>query len=127
MYKNKIFNVMVIFLIWLGLVCCGVANGLVYDHVQAPQSYYYMVISSIVAVILLVVHRVYTRNWYDPIDEIADHHSSVFSGSAVILFIVTLSSLFAVHTGEVSWGFFVACTTMLLSFCIATIKERSYV
>jgi hypothetical protein len=118
---------MVIFLLWLGLVCCGVANGLVYDHVQAPQSYYYMVISSIVAVILLVVHRVYTRNWYDPIDEIDDHHSSVFSGSAVILFIVTLSSLFAVHTGEVSWGFFVACTTMLLSFCIATIKERSYV
>ena len=64
---------MVIFLLWLGLVCCGVANGLVYDHVQAPQSYYYMVISSIVAVILLVVHRVYTRNWYDPIDEIDDH------------------------------------------------------
>ena len=118
---------MVIFLLWLGLVCCGVANGLVYDHVQAPQSYYYMVISSIIAVILLVVHRVYTRNWYDPIDEIDDHHSSVFSGSAVILFIVTLSSLFAVHTGEVSWGFFVACMTMLLLFCIATIKERSYV
>ena len=126
-YKNKIFNAMVIFLIWLGLVCCGVANGLIYDHVQAPQSYYYMVISSIVAVILLVVHRVYTRNWYDPIDEIDNHHSSVFSGSAVILFIVTLSSLFAVHTGEVSWGFFVACMTMLLSFCIATIRERSYV
>ena len=118
---------MVIFLLWLGLVCCGVANGFIYDHVQAPQSYHYMMIPSIIAVILLVVHRVYTRNWYDPIDEIDDHHSSVFSGSAVILFIVTLSSLFAVHTGEVSWGFFIACTTMLLSFCIATIKERSYV
>jgi len=118
---------MVIFLLWLGLICCGVASGLIYDHVEAPQSCYYMVISSIVAVILLVVHRVYTRNRYDLIDEIDDHHSSVFSGSAVILFIVTLSSLFAVHTGEVSWGFFVACMTMLLLFCIATIKERSYV
>jgi len=113
---------MVIFLLWLGLVCCGVANGFVYDHVQTPQSYYYMVISSIIAVILLVVHRFYTCNWHDE-----DHHSSVFSGSSVIFFIVTLSSLFAVHTGEVSWGFFIACMTMLLSFCLATIKERSYV
>ena len=113
---------MVIFLLWLGLVCCGVANGFVYDHVQTPQSYYYMVISSIIAVILLVVHRFYTCNWHDE-----DHHSSVFSGLSVIFFIVTLSSLFAVHTGEVSWGFFIACMTMLLSFCLATIKERSYV
>jgi hypothetical protein len=113
---------MVMFLLWLGLVCCGVANGLIYDHVQTPECCYYMAITSIIAVILLIIHRVYTRNWYAE-----DHHSSVFGGSAVILFIVTLSSLFAVHTGEVSLGFFVACMTMLLSFCIATIQEMSYV
>ena len=118
---------MVIFLLWLGLVCCGVANGLIYDHVQAPQSYHYMMIPSIIAVILLIIHRVYTRHWYGAIIEGDEHHPSIFSGSAVISFIVTLSSLFAVHTGEVSWGFFVACMTMLLAFTIATLKERSYV
>lgn len=118
---------MVIFLLWLGLVCCGVANGLVYDHVQAPQSYYYMVISSIVAVILLIIHRVYTRHWYGASIEGDEYHPSVFSSFAVILFVVTLSSLFAVHTGEVSWGFFIGSSTMLLAFTVATLKERSYV
>jgi len=118
---------MVIFLLWLGLVCCGVANGLIYNHVQTPQSHYYMVITSITAVILLIIHRVYTRHWYGAIIEGDEHHSSIFSGSAVISFIVTLSSLFAVHTEEVSWGFFVACMTMLLAFTITAMKERSYV
>ena len=118
---------MLIFLIWLELVCCGVVNGYIYDHVQAPWSYCVMLIPSIIAVILLFVHRVYTQLWYGGVFGGNDHHSSVFSTSAVILFVVTLSSLFAVHTGKVSWGFFVACLTMLVSFCVAAIKEKSYV
>jgi hypothetical protein len=117
---------MITFLVWLELVGCGVLNGYIYDHVQAPWSYCVMVIPIIVAVILLVVHRVYTQFWYGGFFEGDKYHPSVFSASAVILFVVTLSSLFAVHTGKVSWGFFVACLTMLVSFCVAAIKEKSY-
>lgn len=118
---------MVIVLLWLGLICCGMANGLIYDHVEAPQSYYYMMIPSIIAVILLVVHRIYTRHWYSPTDESDPHHTIMFGGSVAISFIVGLSSLFAVRTGEVSWGFFIACVTMFVSFCIARMRESAYV
>lgn len=123
MYKNKIFNVMVIFLLWLGLVCCGVANGLIYDNVQTLQSYYYMVIPSAIAVMILIIHRICTRNWCDSGD---NHHSSIFGGSAVISFVMVIASLFASHTGDVSSGFLVGCLTVMIAFSIAAIKERSY-
>jgi hypothetical protein len=115
-----------IFFIWLGLICCGVANGLIYDHVQAPQSYYYMVIPSILAVILLVVHHIYTRNWYDAIDEGDEQHSPIFGGSACLSFVAGFAAIFVVQTGEASWGFFIALMTMFVSFCLARIKEADY-
>ena len=115
-----------IFLIWLGLICCGVANGLIYDHVQAPQSYYHMVISSIIAIILLIVHRIYTRNWHSPTDEADPHYTVIFGGSAIISFIVGFASIFAVHTGEVSWGFLIALVTVFISFGIASLREMHY-
>jgi len=118
---------MVILLIWFGLICCGVANGLIYDHVLAPQSYYYMMIPSIIAVILLIVHRVYTRHWYGPTDEGDPHYTIMFGGSATISFIVGVSSLFAIRTGEVSWGFFIALLTMFIAFCIARMREVIYI
>ena len=117
---------MVIFLIWLGLVLCGVANGLIYDHVQAPQSYYYMVIPGIVAVIILVVHGVYTRHWYGAIDEGDEHHPSIFGGSACISFVAGFSSIFVIRVGEASWGFFIALMTMFVLFCLARMREEDY-
>ena len=118
---------MFIFLIWLELICCGVVNGYIYDHVQAPWSYCIMVIPIIIAVILLFLHRVYTQLWYGGIFGGNGYHSSVFRTSAVILFVVTLYSLFAVHTGDVSSGFLAGCLTVMIAFSIAAIKERSYV
>ena len=118
---------MVIFLIWVGLVCCGAANGFIYDYVQAPQSYYYMAIPSIIAVNLLILHRVYTRNWYNPIDEIDPHHPSVFGSSAAISFIMGFCSLFTAHTGGISWSFSIGCLTAFLAFCVAAEKEGSYI
>jgi len=114
---------MVIVLLWLGLVCCGVANGLIYDHVETFQGYYYMMIPSMVAVILLIVHRIYTRNWYGPTGKGNPHHPSIFGGSAAISFIVGFASIFAVRTGEVSWGFIIALVTMFMAFGIASLRE----
>ena len=123
MYENKIFNVMVIFLLWLGLVCCGVANGLIYDHVEAPQNYYYMVSVCFVDLVILVVYCIYTRDWCRE-DSL---HSQVFGFSAFFAAGAFLMCFFLASPDKVSWGTFVGGITMFLSFAFAMVKEGDYV
>jgi len=125
-YVNKNLRIMVIFLLWIGLVCCAVANGLIYDHVNVPDKYYYMMIVCLVAAVLLVVHRIYTKHWY-PIKDVNSQHGPIFIASMFTSFVVGGSSLFAVHVGEVSWGFSFGCLTGFILFGIAASKENSYI
>lgn len=120
---------MVIFLLWLGIVCCSVANGLIYDHVSAPERYYYMVIPSVIAVILLIFHRIYTRNWCElkKKNGKVHYHSQVFGISAMFSSAMFLSTLLCIQTGEMSWGMFMGSVTAMVSFFIATARESHYV
>jgi len=118
-----------IFFIWLGLVCCSVANWLIYDYVSASGWYYYMMIPSVFAIILLIVHRVYTRNWSYPKkkDGKIHYHFQAFGVSAIFSSAMFLSTLLCVQAGEMSWGAFIGSTTaMVLSF-IAMARESKYV
>ena len=115
-----------IFFIWLGFVCCGVANGLIYDHVQVPQSYCYMLISIIITAVLLVIHSFYTRHWCGAIDEGDEHHPSIFGGSACFSFVAVILSLLAVCMGEASMGLFIAFVSMFVSFYLARMGEEDY-
>ena len=129
---NKNSNVMVIALLWLGLICCGVATGLIYDHVQAPQSYYYMVAIGTVDVILLIYHRIYTRDWCKPKkklkkNERRQQHFQVFGISAIFSIAAFLSSVPFLQTGECSWGFFIGSAMLMVSIFIATARESDYV
>lgn len=129
---NKNSNVMVIGFLWFGLICCGVAVGLIYDYVQAPQSYYYMVAIGTVDVILLIYHRVYTRDWCKPKKKVKKNgrrqeHFQVFGLSALFSIGAFASSLLTAKTGETSWGFFIGSTMVMVSFFIATARESYYV
>ena len=123
---------MVIALLWFGLICCGVANGLIYDYVNVPQSYYYMVIIGVINAVILVYHRVYTRDWCTPKkklkkNERREEHFQVFGLSALFSVGVFASSLLTAKTGETSWGFFIGSTMVMVSFFIATARESYYV
>jgi hypothetical protein len=126
---------MVIFLIWLGLVCCSVANCLIYDYVSAPGRYYYMMVPSIIASILLILHRVYTREWCELQKKTkktnkktyVQRHAQVFGLSAMFSAAAFLSAVLAVQTEEVSWGVFAGSATAMVSFFIATARESYYV
>lgn len=123
---------MVIFLIWLGIVCCGVANGLIYDYIEAPQSYYYMAAIGVLNVFPLVYHRVYTRDWRKPKKKVKKNerrqeHFQVFTLSALFSIGAFASSLLSAQTGETSWGLFVGCTMVMVSFFIATARESYYI
>ena len=123
---------MVIALLWIGLICCGVANGLIYDHVEAPQSYYYMVMIGVVNVILLIYHCIYTRDWCKPKEKLwknerRQEHFQVFELSAMFSAAAFLSSVLTSQTGETSWGFFIGSAMVMVSFFIATARESYYV
>jgi len=123
---------MFIFFIWFGLICCGVANGIIFDHVNTPERYYYMVVSSAVAVILLVVHRIYTQDWCKlkkrtKKNEKVEHHLEIFGISAMLSGPLFTASVLSAHTGDTSWGFFVGNTTAFVLICIATVRESNYI
>jgi hypothetical protein len=123
---------MVIFLLWLGFVCCSVANGIIYDHVSTPERYYYMVIPSIIAIVLIIIHRVYTQNWCNKNKKNkkkceVSHHFQVFGLSAMFSAAMFMSALLCVQTDETSWGFFIGSVSAFVSFCFATSRESSYI
>jgi len=123
---------MVIAFLWFGLICCGVATGLIYDHVQAPQSYCYMVAIGTVDVILLIYHCVYTRDWCKPKKKVKKNerrqeHFQVFGLSAMFSAAAFLSSVLTSQIGETSWGFFIGSAMVMVSFFIATARESYYV
>jgi hypothetical protein len=108
------------------------ANGLIYDHVEAPQSYYYMAAIGTVNAIILVYHRVYTQDWCKPKkklkkNERRQEHFQVFGLSAMFSAAAFLSSVLTSKTGETSWGFFIGSTMVMVSFFIATARESYYV
>lgn len=123
---------MVIFFIWLGIVCCSVANCLIYGYVSAPGRYYYMMVPSVFAIILLIFHRIYTREWSypkkkDKKDGKIHYRFQVFGISAIFSSAMFLSTLLCVQTGEMSWGAFVGSATAMVSFFIATARESYYI
>ncbi len=117
---------MVIFLLWLGLLCCCIANGVIYDCVQTPDRFYCMGAVGLVAIVILTIHCIYTRHWV-PVKEAMYRNSPVFTMSAVISLAICGTSLLSIHMGECSWGFFFASLTAFILYGIAAIKEKSYI
>lgn len=123
---------MVIFFIWLGLICCSVANCLIHDCVSTPGRYYYMIIPSVIAIILLVFHRIYTREWCKSLKKTnkkiqEQQRFQVFGLSAMFSAMAFLSAVLAVQTDEGSWGLFAGCATAMVSFFVATARESYYI
>ena len=122
---------MVIFLLWLGLVCCSVANCLIYDYVSVPEKYYCMIIPSVIAIALLAFHRIYTREWCYLKDGTKktikrQQRFQVFGLSAMFSAAAFMSAVLAVQTNEGSWGLFAGCATAMVSFFVATARESNY-
>lgn len=115
-----------IYLIWSLFICCGVANGIIYENVSAPVMYGYMSIVIVVAIALLIVHRIYTRDWDSPIDEGDKHYPTIFTESFAILFLVAIASLLFAQSSGVVWGAFVGAMTTLVSVSIASVWEMRY-
>ena len=117
---------MKILLLWLGLICCGVANGLIYDCVKTPVSYCYIGIVSVCALSMLVIHRHYTKSWCKRKEEKESDYPLVFVGTAAISVLVGVESILVMRSEGGSCGFFIGCLTVFIASCIAAMREKSY-
>ena len=123
---------MVIALLWLGVVCCGVANGLVYDYVRIPESYCFMASIGTINIVLLIFHRFYTQDWCKSKKKGKkntrfQYHYQIFGFSAMLSIGAFASSLLSAQAGETSWGFFIGSFEVMVSFFIATARESYYI
>lgn len=122
--KNTIF--MKIFFIWLGVICCGIANGLLYSNLETPKNFIFMSLASTGCVVILLIHRRITKKWksssYVPITW-RDFHLPVFRITMLLSFFFLVILIFRYQDYE---EHIVACITILVASFIAYKKELSY-
>ena len=117
---------MKIFLLWIGLVCCSIANGIIYDNVDCSERFNYILIPCIIASILLITHFIVTSKWEKTINNGRSLHPTVFSISAGVSFFVLIITLLSVKTNDASWGAAVGVTSAFVFFVVASLTEVRY-
>ena len=118
---------MKIFLLWIGLVCCSIANGIIYDNVDCSERFNYILIPCIIASILLITHFIMTNKWEKTVINGRSLHPTVFTISAGVSLFVLIITLLSVKTNDASWGAAVGVTSAFVFFVIAALTEIRYV
>ena len=109
-------------LVWVSLVCCGVASGAIYSQVAPPQKYVYMGLVLLVCFVLVWIHRHFTKHLVDENRDYDEDHSPIFIASSVTAVIV---ALFALIVGYVDVT--IGLLTAGVGFVLASIRESMYV
>lgn len=137
---------MVVVLVWLGLICCSAANGIIWYFDEIPDAYMLLVL--LLCAVLIVVHRHCTRKWckarakengrtegvYGDYDE--DHPSiflisgAISSGLMLVCGVLLLISIFfgsaiASYSSIIS-SCFVGLLTASIFFAGAFLREAMY-
>ena len=107
--------------VWISLVCCGVANGVIYSLVAPPERYLYIGAVLLVCFILVGIHRHFTKDLLDEKRDYDEDYCSVFIVSAVTVLILALVALIvgviAVAVGLITSG---------IGFVLASVRESTY-
>ena len=124
--KQKDIVFMRIFIIWLGVVCCGIANGLLYSNLETPKNFIFMSLVSIICAVILVLHRRITKNWekssFVPITW-REFHLPIFRITMLLSFFFLVILIFRYQDYEIH---IVTCITILVASFVAYKKELSY-
>ncbi len=115
---------MKIFLIWLGIIGCGIANGFLLSGFGFPENLVFVLCSSIVCAFILFIHRRVTKDWrphLDPWTEVP--HVPIFSITlSFSIFIAVLLFIFR----EDNVTNIVACVSVAIASYVAYKKELDY-
>lgn len=107
--------------VWLGFVCCGAANSVIYSYVQSQEKYVYMFVILGLCSLLVLIHR-YCTDWIEDNRDYDEEHFPIFTSSSVIAIGFALISLIIGYVG-VSLGLITAG----IGFALASVRESMYV
>ncbi len=91
--KNKKLIIMIRFT-WFGLVCCGVASGLVFNYVSSHEKYICMMVLAMVCFILVTIHKLATDKLCSEDLDYDEYHAPIFRYSAIISILIAIISAF---------------------------------
>lgn len=119
---TKTYHFMKIFLIWLGIIGCGIANGFLSSGFGFPENLVFVLSSSTVCAFILFIHRRVTKDWRPPLDPWTEvPHVPIFSVTFSI-FIAVLLFIFK----EANVTNIVACASVAIASYVAYKKELVY-
>ena len=127
--KNKTYNDM-IFIVWLALICCSIANGILFACKELPYRWIYIICSSLVGLFFLCIYNHHTKKWCKNIegnqsiryDNKYHYRDPLFYSSAMASFIFLIFGCVA----GINPGIIVGIVTAFVLFAIAAIRESKY-
>ena len=115
---------MKIFLTWIGVIGCGVANGFLYTRFGSPENLVFVLCASAVCVALLIIHRRISRNWKASDDPWTEGFRFPFFRISLFFSVFVLIMLFIMQ--EATTTGIVACISVALASFMGHIRERQY-
>ena len=110
---------MKVFLIWIGIIGCGVANGFLYTRFGSPENLVFVLFASAVCVALLIFHRLISKNW-----KASDGFRFPLFRISLFFSLFILTMLFIMQ--EATTTGIVACISVALASFMGHIRERRY-
>lgn len=119
---------MKVFLIWLSLICCSVANGVFFREFGNPERLAFILVCSIMGAVILLIHRRITRNWEAPLDMWSSpFRFPIFRlSSSLCIFVLMIVAVLMLNGITIKGEFLVSIATMTIASFIAYSRERLY-
>ena len=115
---------MKVFLIWIGIIGCGVANGYLYTRFGSPENLVFVLCASVVCAALLIIHRRITKNWKASDDPWTEGFRFPFFRMSLFFSVFIMIMLFVLQ--EATTTGIVACISVALASFVGYVRERRY-
>ena len=119
---------MKVFLIWLSLICCSVANGVFFREFGNPERLAFILVCSIMGAVILLIHRRITRNWEAPLDMWSSpYRFPIFRlTSSLCIFFLIIAAVLVLNNVAIKGEFLIGIITMTIASFVAYGRERQY-
>jgi len=118
------------YVVWIILICCSAANGLIYSDELLPHKYLYMAGVLVVSAVMIIFYYRHTKSWciegeFGHKRDYYEYHESIFIRSLVIVILMVFISL--IYFKRISGGLWVGEIMACISFSICSIREAKYI
>ena len=115
-----------IFIIWITILCCSIANGFLFQHFDMPENFVFMVVPTLICGVVLWWHREMTKSWEKPLDQWdwEKYHFPIFRLTMFVAFVCMIMVIVVSTSNKVA--ILIGVGTELFSSFIAFHKEIDY-